>query len=168
MLGSLAWSAASGSLIRKLSTIQKAAVRHVGKKLFLAHTEPVYKKLKILMLDDLITLQRSTFMFKNSMGRLPSPFSAVFTPLANFSRSRCYLLPKTKGVKLQNSPTYTLINTWNKVHMAHKNIALLKNKHKNGTQIKHIEIFNSTLTKYLLDNYKSKLKCYSTYCKECR
>ena len=40
--------------------------------------------------------------------------------------------------------------------MAHKNIALLKNKHKNGTQIKHIEIFNSTLTKYLLDNYKSK------------
>ena len=47
------------------------------------------------MLDDLITLQRSTFMFKNSMGRLPSPFFSNLHPLSQLFKVK--MLPVTQS-----------------------------------------------------------------------
>ena len=166
--GITAWSCGSAALLGKINTIHKAAIRHVSKKLFTAHTEPLMKKLKILNLNDQITLNRASIMFNHSIGKLPSIFSSIFHPLSNFNRTREFELPLVKSSKLRNSPHYSLIYNWNKINIAFKNLALTKPKPNCSTQINHTKLFKSALVQDFLLKYQNKIKCHSDFCLDCK
>ena len=56
------WSCSHSSLINEIFKMQKAAVRLITGSAYNAHTEPLFKKLKILPLPDLITFSKIQFI----------------------------------------------------------------------------------------------------------
>ena len=68
--GILVW----GKSARKLSKIQKKAIRIATNSKFNAHTEPLFKSLKILKVENARKLQEFKFFYKFNNGTLPSNF----------------------------------------------------------------------------------------------
>ena len=77
--GLLAWGLQSN----KLENLQKKAIRTVTASKYNAHTEPLFKKLKILKVTDLCNLQEMKFIFKLENKMLP----AYFTKSMNIRQS---------------------------------------------------------------------------------
>ena len=166
--GLLAWSCAPPNLLSKAATIQKSSLRHVSKKLFNSHSEPLFKKLNIIKLYDLIRIQRAKFMFQLSMDNLPVICSTICTPLHNFNRTRNYFLHKVSNKSLQNSTSHNLITNWNKmVSLADKNLACLKQNPPGKQQINHLKLFETSLRQQTLAKYMSSIKCKNSYCQDC-
>ena len=62
-------------IITKIFKLQKAAVRIVSGASYNSHTEPLFKKLEILTLPDLITFAKIQFMQSFVQRLLPSSFN---------------------------------------------------------------------------------------------
>ena len=63
----------------KLFKLQKKAVRIIGKEKYNAHTDPIFKRLKILKIEDIFKVQCLKFYFKLANKTLPSYFLSNFT-----------------------------------------------------------------------------------------
>ena len=68
------WSCTSPSNLNALIIKQKAAVRIVNNSTYNSHTEPIFKSLSILNLDNLIEYFKLQFMFSFLNGSLPRSF----------------------------------------------------------------------------------------------
>ena len=68
------WSSASQSLLKKITILQKKAIRILTHNVYNAHTEPLFKKEKILPFEKLILFFNLQFMQKNIQGLLPDAF----------------------------------------------------------------------------------------------
>ena len=68
--GSLAWGHKGHQLIKT----QKKAIRAITNSKYNAHTEPLFKKLKIPKIEDMIKLAEMKFYYKHLKGSLPSYF----------------------------------------------------------------------------------------------
>ena len=66
----LAWGTCSKSVYK----LQKKAVRVITNSHFIAHTEPLFKKLSILKLDDIFKLQVLKFYFNYRHNSVPIYF----------------------------------------------------------------------------------------------
>ena len=60
----LAWGAANKSALQPLLLFQKKLVRIISNSDFYAHTNPLFKQLKILRLEDLFMYHTQLFMYK--------------------------------------------------------------------------------------------------------
>ena len=58
--------------------MQKNAVRIITGKSYNAHTEPLFKKLQIMPLPDLITFSKIQFMHRFTQGFLPASFNETW------------------------------------------------------------------------------------------
>ena len=58
--GLLLW----GPHLGRLVTLQKKAIRVVSLSDYLSHTDPIFKELKLLTLEDMFTLQKFKFLHK--------------------------------------------------------------------------------------------------------
>ena len=76
----LIWSSACDTRIGKLFVLQKRAVRIIDKAEYLAHTEPIFKKLNLLTVQDLGKQQVATFVYRFLKNDLPTIFSKYFVP----------------------------------------------------------------------------------------
>ena len=72
--GLLLW----GHNIKELIPIQKAAIRIIHKSKFRAHTEPLFKNLKLLKLQDMYNLSAAKFYYKYTHDTLPLYFTNIF------------------------------------------------------------------------------------------
>ena len=72
------WGSASANHLRDLITLQKRIIRIISGEPPLTHTEPLYKKLKLLPLKGIYVYTISLFMFKFTSGMLPNIFSNMF------------------------------------------------------------------------------------------
>ena len=72
------WSCSRSSLINEIFKMQKAAVRLITGSAYNAHTEPLFKKLKILPLPDLITFSKIQFIQRFLQKFLPSSFNDIW------------------------------------------------------------------------------------------
>ena len=63
---------------RGLITLQKRVVRIMSRTAFDAHTEPLFKNLRILNLKDIYKLQIGKFMYQCKSGLLPDSFNDMF------------------------------------------------------------------------------------------
>ena len=61
--------------LRRLVLLQNRIVRVISKKGFGAHTEPLFKNLMILKLEDIYSLHLAKFMFSFKTTSIPSSFS---------------------------------------------------------------------------------------------
>ncbi len=55
----------------RLNTIQKIAIRIITSSRYNSHTEPLFRQLNMLKLEDLLKLQQLKFYFKFNEGSLP-------------------------------------------------------------------------------------------------
>ena len=68
------WSCSRSSLINNLFKLQKKAIQIISGSAYNAHTEPLFKKLQILPLPDLISHSKIQFMQRFSQNFLPISF----------------------------------------------------------------------------------------------
>ena len=61
-----------------LFVLQKRAIRMISSADRLVHTEPLFKKLSLMNLDNIYVLNVMLFMFKSQHGLLPSLFNEMF------------------------------------------------------------------------------------------
>ena len=73
--GSLVW----GTNINRLSVLQKKAIRIITNSEYLAHTEPHFKQLRLLKVEDIFSLNILKFLHKLAHNTLPSYFD-IYRP----------------------------------------------------------------------------------------
>jgi len=76
------WSSCPAGQLDQIYKLQKKAVRLIRNSKYNAHTQPIFKKLQILPLPDLISFFRIQFMQKFQFGLLPAAFVDVWTTMA--------------------------------------------------------------------------------------
>ena len=75
----LAW----GFNSNRLSKLQKRAVRIITNSKYNAHTEPLFKTLNLLKIDDIFRLNAIKFYYKYTKADLPLYFSNMFTRVSD-------------------------------------------------------------------------------------
>ena len=73
-----------GNITKRLFKLQKRALRVIYKCNFLSHTDPIFKDLGLLKVNDIYKVQQLKFYFKLSNRCLPIFFD-TFTPVLNFN-----------------------------------------------------------------------------------
>ena len=72
------WASTYPSNLRRLITLQKRVVRIMSRSAFDAHTDSLFKNLKILNLESIYKLQIGKFMYQYRSGLLPYSFNDMF------------------------------------------------------------------------------------------
>ena len=143
----------------KIFKIQKNALRIMARAGFNAHTNPLFKSLEILKIEDQITLLNCLFVHDYLNGKLPKSFNNTFTKLSDVpiivgstnttintikSDLGCLLLPhvstSTYGLNSLYRNSIVDWNTYVKLFKQHNIIIMTKNELKNNIK-KHM---NST------------------------
>ena len=75
----IVWGNTFRTYTNKLLMLQKKAIWLISKAHFIAHTDPLFKDLKLLNLDNINKYQQNVFMYKYANKQLPSKFQALFT-----------------------------------------------------------------------------------------
>ena len=73
------WASTYPSNLRRLITLQKRVIRIMSRSAFDAHTDPLFKNLKILNLESIYKLQIGKFMYQCRSGLLPYSFNNMFS-----------------------------------------------------------------------------------------
>ena len=76
------WGSTYSSNLNRIFILQKKCIRIISKSSYDAHTEPLFKALRILKFADIYKFQVSKMMFLFRKGLLPSAFCNMF-PLRN-------------------------------------------------------------------------------------
>ena len=72
VLCTLLWANSYYSHLHKLRLLQKKDIRIISNTDYRAHSSKLFLKLKLLKLDDIMTFQLGTFMYKLKNNKLPS------------------------------------------------------------------------------------------------
>ena len=102
--------------LHKLTVLQKRAVRVITLSHFMAHTDLLYKELKIVHFDDLYLFLCSIFIYKSLKSLFPMDFLANFNPFSpNFlSRNRIkYTCPFFRTSQGQKSLRFHSVKLYN-------------------------------------------------------
>ena len=92
------WASNYKTRLERLIKLQKRAVRLVTKSGYLEHTGPLFKKTKILTVNNVNALQVSIFMFKYYSHFLPAAFDGWFNVNSDFhehntrSKNDCHVM----------------------------------------------------------------------------
>ena len=150
------WSCTSMSNIKALSTMQKKAIRTVALENYNAHTEPIFKNLRILPLSKLILFFNLQIMQKFKQGFLPTSFNQTWSDnrvrrgdqfkisLRNENLLNIPFARLSSSIKL---PLVNLPKTWE--NFDYESIKIIRNKAE----------FNLKLKKHLLDELKDIVHC---------
>lgn len=77
--GIMLWGTTNKTYIKPLVIQQKKVIRIIAGKAYNASTEPIFKSLNILPIEDMLILQTCSFMYKFSQNTLPSRLRDIFT-----------------------------------------------------------------------------------------
>ena len=72
------WGSTYPSNIKRIILLQKRVVRCINKDAYDAHTDPIFKELRILKFNDIYLLNLGKFMYSYQNGLLPSSFNDCF------------------------------------------------------------------------------------------
>ena len=73
------WGAAAKTALKPLITLQKRAIRNITKSQYNVNTAPLFKKLNILKLQELYSVQLNLLMYKHKNNALPPKIQKMFT-----------------------------------------------------------------------------------------
>ena len=113
------YSAAPPPLLESISMLQKAAIRLVANAHYLAHTDPIFERLKVTKFYHLIDQERARLVHKYRHGKLPPSFDQNFlTPIQSSEIKRlqdplCYSVLSPTDVFNSRSPHLLMIKSWN-------------------------------------------------------
>ena len=75
----LVWGSTYKSNLKRLTILQKRAIRIVNRSGCDAHTDPIFKELRFLKMKGIHLLQLGQFMYSFSTGNLPTKFDSFFS-----------------------------------------------------------------------------------------
>ena len=157
------WSICSKTLIGKLFKLQKQAIRIIHDLKYNAHTEPFFKKSKILPLPNLIHFFKLQFMQHFTQGFLPSSFAGTWTFNHNRLLDHSYNLrnsddiyvPYARLTSVLNHPLHAVPKAWCEFH--EPVIKIQREK----------PLFNKMLKQYLIDKLSDTVHCNRLFCPSC-
>ena len=152
------YGSAPKSSIEEILLLQKKALRHVLKTYYLAHSDPLFLKLGILKIEDLISLERSLIVHNFKNNHLPSSFDRKYFEFIT-----------EKDLDRRNDPLFLKVPEVNHKHL-HRNpfIMIIHALNKVPYDIKIISktsTFKSSLTSHLLSKYNTI--CSKANCRPC-
>ena len=120
----ITWGSTCPSNLNRLVLLQKRALRFINKDTFDEHSDPIFKDLKLLRLDQIYLSQVGKFVYLYKSGLLPEYFS-IFFPLINevhgynTRSAKLYCIPlcrtnirqfsiKYQGTKFFNTPSFDI------------------------------------------------------------
>jgi hypothetical protein len=157
------WSSTPQSLINSLFKLQKKAIRIVANAKFNAHTEPLFKKMEILPLPDLITYFGLQFMHRFTNNLLPTAFDGVWVTNERTIGSNAMRLRNFNNLQIQypnlsylsRLPFFALPRMWE----SFPNNSIKSISQKN--------LFDLNLKQHFLDDLSEKPSCNRLYCPSC-
>ena len=124
--GSIIYGATSTRNLGQIETVQRKAIRVLTRSTYNAHTDPLFKKHKILKVNDLIQLNQSIFVRQFKNGKLPESFIGLFRDIPFYdqkSRDEDYNLQRQSNIGLLHFPSCQIIRSWNQNHLTLKSEA---------------------------------------------
>ena len=142
------WGASPKSVIDRLHKLHKKGIRHICNAKYNSHTDPLFKKEKILKLEDLFKLQCAKIMYRKFHGNLHEYHSSKL--LTNFDitqtttrkKDDIYIDSHSNNVSRINSINYKIGTSWNELSLEVRNYAS-----------KSIQTFTQQLKKSYLSKY---------------
>jgi hypothetical protein len=161
------WSCTSPSNYSDLVTKQKNAIRIISLAKYNAHTESLFKNLKILRLHDLIKFFKLQFVQRFIHGYLPLSLSDMWITNgdrrnqeqiaegASLRNDSDLYIPLVRYNYLDNSPIFGFPRLWNEFDDS--SIKLIQSKTE----------FNSKLKNYFLEPLADNFVCSRLLCPHC-
>jgi hypothetical protein len=141
------WADNNNAHIHSLFLIQKKIIRTCTNSVWLAHTDPLFKSLKTLKINDLYTFQLAQFMYQYHYNQLPSDildqdYFVTNKDIHSYNTRHCdNLHVKLTNTRLaENIPRIQGALLWNSLHSTFK-------------QSPSLQIFKRRLKDHLLTNY---------------
>ena len=154
--GILCWGFNSNKLFR----LQKKAIRVIAKQKYNAHTDPLFKKYKLLKIEDIFKTQSLKFLHKQKKGKAPKYFDTIFDTSQNN-------LTHNHNTRHRNSQQPVITNRETTKNTIRYSIPKLFSNLNNDLREKitslSLEGFKGNLKKIYLEKYQSqctKPRCY--------
>ena len=80
--GIIAWGNTYSTTLQPLFILQKRAIRLITFASFHEHSSPIFRKLNIIKLNDLLSYHIAVFMYRFNNSLLPSAFDAFFSKVS--------------------------------------------------------------------------------------
>ena len=137
----LAWGAANKGALQPLLLYQKKLVRIITNSDFYAHTDPLFKQLRILKLEDLFMYHTQLFMYKTVvLDKYPEIKNSILGHQVNHNydtRVNSLRLPYCRTLKGTQNLCYQLPRNWNLLPASIKNKESL-NSFKRECKLHHL------------------------------
>ena len=158
------WSCSRAGPPNDLFKIQNSAIRVITSPSYNAHTEPLFKKLQILPLPDLISFNKLQFMQRFNQNFLPSYFNDTWVKnsirnigendiqLRNFDQLR---LTHANLTSLDLFPLYNFPKLWQ--DFPNEQIKIIRKPSE----------FDAKLKDFFLDDLVSNIVCNRLFCPAC-
>ena len=150
--------------INELFKMQKAAIRIVSGTAYNSHTEPLFKKLQVLPLPDLITFNKLQFMQRFTQNFLPESFNDTWVrnAIRNIGENE---------IQLRNSDKLQIVDS----NLASLDVFPLFNFPKIWQDFPDEQVkftrktaeFDLKLKKYFLDDLATNIVCNRLLCPAC-
>ena len=156
-----AYSCASNSALKPIILLQKKAVRIISKSNYRAHTDPLFKKLKILKFEDMIKFCQFDFMHSLFYCFLPYSFQNVWRvkTTLNLRNNMDYDVQFARLEFSKRLPLHRFPELWNNLEGL-DGCNELKLEANKGT-------FRSKLKKYFFDRLPEQIVCNNNFCGSC-
>ena len=143
---------------KRIFTLQKKAIRIIFSSKYNSHTDPIYKKLRLLKVKDIFIIQSLKFYYKYSNRKLPGYFISMFNHVNDFHEhntraSQSLYIPRTRRTKTSKSTRYSIPEIINKFPI------FIREK----IQTHSFETIKKHAKKFVIDSYQTQcclIDCY--------
>ena len=147
----IAWGKSNSTLLSKLLTLQKKALRYVSNAKPNSHTNPLFLRHNLLNVYDMINFNLGVFMYKYTYDLLPTSFNGAFQKLHTHERNLNYITIVEKSSFVRSIPTSYMPKYWNSLSLEIKRSSSI-NTFKTALRLNLQSKYNVTC---------SKQNCYS-------
>ena len=159
----LIWSSVKQSQLKTIILKQKQAVRIITASNYNAHTEPLFKSLKILPFPKLCTFFRLQFFQQFIQGFLPAALSNIWAKNSQRNTGSQYNIRNSEDIQIctwrlsqfESFPLYSILKIWQ--NYTNENVKIQKDPSS----------FNFLLKQSLLQELNENYKCNSLLCPHC-
>ena len=126
------WGSAKSSTLSKLQSLQDKVVRYITHSSPYANITSKYKKLNILRINELYTLEIGKFMYRSNKNMLPSSFDQYFDEIKHNYQTRSrtnnnLVMPMPRTDIGKQSIKFTGVKIWSDIPLEIKNANSLDN-----------------------------------------
>lgn len=137
-----AWGNASGSLLKRMITLQKKCIRTITNSKYNSHTDPLLKKFRILKLKDIFQINCCKLYYRTKLNTLPA-----------YHRSKLQSLESIHPHYSRQSPNIY-------INIIHSNYQKQLINYKVGTQWNSLPEYIKEITNISLVSFSKRLKCH--------